>query len=128
MDEPGTHPVWTSICLWACGLGALGVLHFLLHTLALFHIVRAGLEKPTVPVPVCVPYMHADAQRLPALCHVWGHGIFSESLSKPGAEGRPVNEMCPLPPRTHSTGAPALLLGAPWRDPSQTRDPAFSRP
>lgn len=44
MGGPGTHGVWTLICLWACGhLGCL--LHFLLHMHALLQIVHIEVWK-----------------------------------------------------------------------------------
>lgn len=58
--------------------------------------------------------MYPDAQRLPALCHVWGCGIFSESLSTPDAEGRSVKEIS-LRPRTHKRRRPLAAAQGPWR-------------
>lgn len=43
-DGPGTHGVWTCICLWACGrLGCL--LHFLMHMQTLLHIVHTEIWR-----------------------------------------------------------------------------------
>lgn len=126
-DGPGTHGVWTCICLWACGCLEC-LLHFLMHMHTLLHIVHTEVWRDSRCGCLCgMPKMYPDAQRLPALCHVWGCGIFSESLSTPDAEGRSAKEMfvtaedpqapvplgcCSGPLETHSTLRPATQPAA----------------
>lgn len=128
-DGPGTLGVWTRISLWACGRLAY-LSHFPLHIHTLWHIVHTEVWRDSWCGWLCgMPWVHRDAQRLPALSHIWGCGIFRESLSTLDAEGRSAKEMCPLPPRTHQRRChSAAAWGAvDMHSSTRTRHPACGR-
>lgn len=76
-----------------------------------------------------LPRMLSDAQRLPALCHVWVCGFFSESLKTPDAQGLSAKITCPLRPGTLRRRCPsAAALGAVEIRGAPARRPEPSRP
>ena len=125
---PGTHGVWTRVYPWTCG-SLRCLLHFLSDTHTSSYIAHTAVWRDSG----CgrrrgLPRMLSDAQRLPALCHVWVCGFFSESLKTPDAQGLSAKITCPLRPGTLRRRCPSAaalgaveIRGAPGRRPEPSR-------
>lgn len=109
---PGTHGVWTRVYpldMWEPEVSfALSVRHS--HVV----VLHRGLEGLWVRAAAWPAADAPDAQRLPALCHVWVCGFFSESLkTHQTPKELSAKIACPLRPGTLRRRCPsAAALGA----------------